>query len=275
MSTITQSRPSPAAATSGGVGFANVLRSEWTKLRTVRSTYWSLIAAAVTAIGLGAAISAANVSAYSQMSVRDRLTFDPTSVSLSGLFFAQLALGVVGVLALSAEYSTGMIRATLSAVPQRGSVLAAKAVVVAVTTLVVGLVCSFAAFWVGQAILATKALDTSLGNGEVLRAVIGGGLYLSVISLFALGLGAIIRHSAGAITALVAIVFVLPPVTFALPDAWQRNFARYLPANAGSAITNVRQQGMSLGAWAGFGVFCAWALVALAVGWHLLRRRDA
>lgn len=263
-----------APATAAPRIFGDVLRSEWTKLRTVRSTYWGVLAAIAVGVGLSAAISAANVSAYDQMTPADKATFDPASLSLAGLFFSQLAIGVVGVLTITAEFSTGMIRTTLSAVPQRGIVVAAKSVVVAVTAFAVGVVTAFAAFEVGQVIFSGKHLEVTLSDPGVLRAVIGGALYLLVLALFALGIGLIIRHSAGAITALVAIVFILPAVSQALPDTWQRDFARYLPANAGGAVTNVKSMTNMLSPWAGFAVFCGWALLALAIGGYLLRRRD-
>jgi magnesium-transporting ATPase (P-type) len=254
--------------------FVDVVRSEWTKLRTVRSTYWSVLAAIVAGVGLSAAISAATASAYSSFDAHDRLTFDPTSISLAGLFFSQLALGVVGVLGITAEFSTGMIRTTLSAVPQRGMVVVAKSLVLGVAAFVVGVITSFAAFFVGQAIFSSKHLDVSISDAGVLRAVFGGSLYLAVLVLFALGIGLLIRHSAGAITTLVGVVFILPGVTGALPDKWQHDFARYLPANAGGALTNVKVATTSLSPWVGFLVFCAWAGVALVVGGYLLRRRD-
>jgi hypothetical protein len=266
---------SPGSAAGHGGGFLDVVRSEWTKLRTLRSTYWSVLAALVLAIGLGAAVSAAAASAYATLGPSDKATFDPTSASLTGLFFAQLALGVVGVLALSAEYSSGMIRTTLCAVPRRSLVLAAKAVVVAVGAFVVGIIATVVAFFLGQLIFSSKHLNVSFSDPGVARAVVGGALYVTVLVLLALGLAAIIRNTAGAITALVGLVFVLPPVSAALPSRWQDDLARYLPANAGSSILYVNPQGHSLSPWAGFGVFCVWAAVALVVGAVLLNRRDS
>lgn len=273
--TTTAQPPVSAYADAPGGGFLSVVRSEWTKLRTVRSTYWSVLAALVLAIGLGAAISAAAASAYHTLSPSDRATFDPTAASLTGLFFAQLALGVVGVLALSAEYSSGMIRTTFCAVPRRGRVLAAKAIVVGVGGFVVGIIATVVSFLLGQLIFSSKHLNVSFSDPGVARAVIGGALYVTVLVLFSLGLAAILRNTAGAITAVVGLVFVLPPVTAALPTRWQDDLARYLPANAGSSILNVTPQSHSLSPWAGFGVFCVWALVALGIGVLLLIRRDS
>jgi ABC-2 type transport system permease protein len=254
--------------------FRDVVRSEWTKLRSVRSTYWSILAAIIVGIGLGAAISAGNAHAYSQMSPSDKLTFDPTALSTAGLFFAQLALGVIAILTISGEYSTGTIRTTIAAVPQRGYVLAAKAILVSLLGLVIGLGIAFASFFVGQAIFAPDHLNVSISDPGVLRAVIGAGLYIAVLDVFALGLGTIIRNSAGAITALTALVFILPGVSGLLPDSWQHDLSRYFPANAGGSIVAVVQQPNSLQPWAGFGVFVLWAAVSIGVGWLLLRRRD-
>jgi ABC-2 type transport system permease protein len=254
--------------------FGDVIASEWTKLRSVRSTYWSLLATIVVGIGLSAAISAGTAHSYSTMSPIDQATFDPTSISLAGFFFAQLALGVFAIITMSAEYSTGTIRTTLSAVPQRGYVLAAKAVVVGLTALVVGIVTAFSSFYVGQAIFARHHLEAALGDPGVTRAVIGSALYVTALSLFALALGTVMRHTAGAITTLTGIFFLLPIVSGLLPDSWQVNGARYFPANAGSAITNVVSVSDSLTPWHGFGVFLIWVVALLTLAWYLLRHRD-
>jgi ABC-type transport system involved in multi-copper enzyme maturation permease subunit len=254
--------------------FGDVLASEWTKLRSVRSTYWTVLTAIVLGIGLGAAISAGNASAYKTMSASDKATFDPTSLSTAGLFFAQLALGVLAILAMSSEYSTGTIRTTFSAVPQRSFILGAKSLLVGVVGLLLAVGIAFAAFFIGQAIFAGHNLNVSLSDPGVMRAVIGGGLYICVLTLFALGLATIIRHTAGAITALVAVVFIVPIVSNLLPDTWQNDFSSYLPANAGGSITQVVHQPNTLDPWAGFAVFVAWALVTLGVGWYMLRTRD-
>jgi ABC-2 type transport system permease protein len=254
--------------------FRDVLVSEWTKLRSVRSTYWSIVAAIVVGIGLGAAISAGNAHSYSHMSRQDKLSFDPTSLSTAGLFFAQLALGVMAIMAITSEYSTGTIRTSLSAVPQRGYVLAAKALLISVLSLLIATGIAFAGFFVGQAIFAGHHLQVSISAPGVLRAVIGAGLYIGALTLFALGLATILRRTAGAITALTAIVFILPGVSQLLPDSWQDNLSRYFPANAGGTITSVVHQSHTLSPWQGYFVFLAWAALMLGIGWLLLRRRD-
>jgi ABC-2 type transport system permease protein len=255
--------------------YGDVLASEWTKLRSIRSTYWCILAAIVLGVGLGALIAAANAHAYAQMSVQDKLTFDPTSISTAGLFFSQLALGVMAILAMSSEYSSGTIRTTLCAVPQRGYVLAAKSLLVAVIAMVTTLVIAFSAFFIGQQIFKGHNLNVSLSDPGVLRAVLGTALYMGGLVLFALGLATIIRHTAGAITTLVGVVFVLPAVSNAFPKTWQHDLARYFPANAGSAVINVVQTPTSsLGPWTGYAVFLIWVIAILGSGWYLLRARD-
>ncbi len=263
------------AAYSRTANFANVLRSEFTKLRSVRSTYWTLFAAIVFTVGLSVIAAIVVSSNYAGFSPNRKADFEPTQLSLGGLNLAQIAIGVLGVLTITSEYGTGMIRATLSAVPQRRMMLAAKALVFAGTALVVGLVASFVAYFVGQAILTGSAPHSSLGDPHVFLAVVGGGLYLAALGLLGLGLGAIIRASAGAISALFGLLFVPPIITALLPQSWSDTINPYLPFNAGHQIFAIRHDPGSLGSWAGFGVFCIYAAVALAAGALVIKRRDA
>jgi hypothetical protein len=253
----------------------DVVRSEWTKLRSVRSTYWTLLAAAVALIGLSALLCSIFVGRYDTLSAVDKATFNPTAFSLNGSMLAQLAMGVLGVLVITAEYSTGMIRTTFSAVPQRDTVLAVKAAVFGATAAVVGVVSSFAAFFVGQAILSSKNVGASITDPNVLRSVIGSGLYLAVLGLLALGIGALLRHTAGAIAAVFGLIFVLPGIVLALPASWSDAISKYLPSNAGSAIFRTASDRPSLAPWTGFGLFCAYAAVALIAAGVVIRRRDA
>jgi hypothetical protein len=176
---------------------------------------------------------------------------------------------------ITAEYSTGMIRATFAAVPRRNSVLAAKAAVFAAAAAVAGIVSSFAAFFVGQAILSSKHIEAHLGDPGVLRAVGGAGLYLAVLGLFALGIGALIRHSAGAIAAVFGLIFVLPGIVFALPASWSSAISKYLPSNAGEAIFRTIRDRSTLSPWVGFALFCGYAAAALVAAGVVLNRRDA
>ncbi|HWH12682.1 MAG TPA: ABC transporter permease subunit [Solirubrobacteraceae bacterium] len=271
----------PQAAYSPLTEFSNVLRSEFTKLRSVRSTYWTLFTAVILTIGLGA-IAAVVVPGH--LHLEDRATFNGARLSLGGVNLAQIAIGVLGVLVITSEYGTGMIRATISAVPQRRMLLAAKGVVFAVTALVVGEVASFAAFFVTQAILAGqhppaflgRNLQASISDPGVLRAVAGAGLYLAVLGLLGLGLGTIIRASAGAISALFGLLFVLPIFSAAvLSPSEQNTINPYLPFNAGRDIFTVHAGSGDLGPWSGFGVFCIYAVVALVVACVVIKRRDA
>ena len=254
--------------------FRDALAAEWTKIRSVRSTYWSILISIALGIGLSAAISAGTGSSYSDFSFHDRVLFDPTAISLAGLFFSQLALGVFAIMTVSAEYSSGTIRTTFAAIPRRGYVLAAKATMVGGIATVVGIGTAFAAFSVGQLVFGHYHLSVGIGHPGVARAVLGGGLYIGALVVFALGLATTIRHTAGAITALVAIVFIIPAVTQLLPDALQRNFSRYLPANAGGQITTIVSTPDALGPWTGYAVFLGWTALVLGLGWFLLRTRD-
>ncbi len=253
----------------------DVVRSEWTKFRSVRSTSWTLLVAAVAMVGLAALLCSVYVGRYSTLSATDKATFNPTSFSLNGILLAQLAVGVLGVLVITAEYSTGMIRSTFAAVPQRRTVLAAKGAVLAAAVATVGVASSLAAFFVGQAILSTKNVQAHIGDPGVLRAVIGGGLYLAVLGLLAFGIGALIRHSAGAIAAVLGLILVLPGIVFALPASWSNAISRYLPSNAGAAIFRTIRDRATLSPWVGFGLFCGYAAVALIAAGIAIQRRDA
>lgn len=255
----------------------DVVRSEWTKLRTVRSTFWSLAAAAAAIVGLGAATCAATVASAGDPGMGEMMgATDPTQVSLSGLSLAQLAIGVLGVLVIASEFGTGMIRSTFAAVPNRTLVLAAKAAVFTAVAFVVGVASSMAAFLLGQAVLRTGDGPTaSLGDPGVARAVVGAGLYLAVLGLLAFGLGAVIRHTAGAVAALFGLVLVAPLVVNFLPQEWKEDVGKYLPSTAGNAITAVQQAPNTLAPWTGLGVFLLYALAAVAVAVVLVNRRDA
>ena len=229
-------------------------------------------------LGIGALVCVVHVNRFNQLSLADKAEFEPIRFSLAGLQLAQLAIGVLGVLVITNEYTTGVIRATFAAVPQRRVVLAAKGIVFSLVTLLIGEIASFAAFFVGQAILSSKHLQAHLGDPGALRAVIGGGLYLMVIGLLALGLGSLVRHTSGAIATFFGLLLVLPGIVAALPQSWQDAIDKWLPVNAGEAI--FRRGGTfgtrhQLAPWTGFGVFCAYAAAALLAAAILLTRRDA
>ena len=255
---------------------ANVLTSEWTKIRSVRSTYWTLLSAAVTIVGLSAIVCAVFVAQYDKLSVQDKAGFDAASASLVGGILAQLAIAVLGVLVITSEYGSGMIRATFAAVPQRLTVLAAKATVFTAVTVAVTTTACFVAFFIGQGILSAKDVGVSLGAPNALRTVVGTGLYLAILGLLALGLGTLIRKTAGAITAIVGILFVLPVLSSFLPSSMEA-IQKYLPSNTAQAILSGNSSAGDdvLSAWLGLGVFFLYAAVALGAAAFALVHRDA
>ena len=284
----------------GRVGLRRAVAAEWTKLWSVRSTLWTLVATGLAVLGL-CALSTGTVSPSD-------IIDDPTRRSLVGIFLGQLIFGVLGVLVMSAEYGTGTIRSTLSAVPRRPLVLSAKILVFGVVAVVVSEILAFSAFAIGQAILSAKhAVGTSaavaqlarqlgvtvphniqgmlstgsasLGQPGVLRAVVGGGLYLAVLGLLALGLATIIRHTAGAISTFVGVVLVLPLIVEALPVSISNAVARYLPANIGLVLFSTHgppdRVGPAFSPWTGFGLLALYTVVTLVIGCWVLVRRDA
>jgi ABC-2 type transport system permease protein len=249
-----------------------VVRSEWTKFRSLRSSLYTLLLAVAFMIGLGALFSGIQAS--------QAAGFDPgqtaISTSLTGTFFAQLSIGVLGVLVITGEYSTGMIRASLAAVPARLPLLWAKLAVSAGVVFVTMLVASLVAFELGQVLLSGKHLDASLSDPGALRSVIGAALYLTVAAVTALGLGALLRNSAAAISTFVAVFFVIPPLTLLLPASWTDHFVQYLPSNAGGMlIDGTYGVAHPLSPWTGFAVMCAYAAVLLSFAAWRLRRADA
>lgn len=267
-----------ASSPVGGVRFGNVLRSEWVKLRSVRSTVWSLAVLVVASIGFTVLFTALTSAHWNdgRPAQRASVAADPTSAILGGaLGLSQLAVCVLGVLVVTAEYSTGTIRATLLAVPRRTPVLLAKAVVFGTVILVIGEAVAFVAFFVGSALLRAHA-PVAIGDPGVLRAVIGAGLYLTVLGFFSLAVGTILRHSAAAITGVIAFVLVLAPLTQLIPGTVGEHIHAYLPTEAGQLVTYTRPSSEHLlSAWQGFGVFCAWTAALLVLGGWLLHRRDA
>jgi len=270
--------PAPVAAHRPGWG--GLLASEWTKIRSVRSTVWTLILFVVITIGLGALFTWLTVANWNGPNAADRdarVALDPVGFIMgAGLGLGQLTLCVLGVLVITTEYSTGVIRASLLAVPRRLKMLTAKSVVFAALLIVVAEIVTFGSFFLGSAILHSH-VAVSLSDHNVTRAVIGAGLYLTVLGLFSLAIGGIIRHTAGAITTAIGVVFVLPILSGLLPGSWGAHINGYLPVQAGELIGQQHPPagGNVLSAWQGFGVFCLWTAVLLAIAGYLLQRRDA
>jgi ABC-type transport system involved in multi-copper enzyme maturation permease subunit len=264
----------PAGAAVQRVSQARVVRSEWTKLRSLPSTAWSLLAAVVLIVGFGALYCVLRVT-RPPSNPAALAAFDPAAVSLTGVQLAQLAVGVLGVLVFAGEYATGTIRVSLAAVPRRLPVLWGKAIVFALTTLGLCVPATVAAFLVGQSILAAERLDVSLGDPGMARAVLGSALYLAAVGLLGLGLGALLRSTAGAVAVLFGLLFGPQLLAGLLPAAWSDRVYPYLPVPAGVAVTSVRPDPASLAPWTGFGLFCLYVAVVLALAAWQLRRRDA
>lgn len=253
--------------TEGTYGLRSVARMEWCKLRTVRSTLWILVVFAVGMVGFAVLVGATGP-------VHPDPSYDPTENLFAGLALGQLAIGILGVLMLSSEFTSGSIRATFAAVPRRGLVLAAKAAVIAAVTLAAGEALAFAAFGAFQIAARHGVPHASLSQPGVLRAVLLAGAYPCLVGLIGLGLAAVIRHTVGAISTVVGLVFVLPLVL--LPLGEHNAVMKFLPEIiAENSLTAVKPIAYSLSAAAGFGMLCLYAAVALAAGGWALARRDA
>jgi ABC-type transport system involved in multi-copper enzyme maturation permease subunit len=286
----------------GRAGFIGAVKSEFTKIRSVRSTYWTLVAMFVVCVGIGALFSwgqtqrilrlesgtrfrggpippgsVANVVA----SVSAEIRSEAVAVSLFGLLFGQLIIVVLGALTITSEYSTGMVRTSLTSMPRRSTVFAAKGVVFGAVALAAGLVTSFVAFFIGQAILSSQHLNVTIGQHAVLAQVVGGGLFLAATGLLSFGIGAILRHTAGAISTGIGLMFVLLILSNFLPSppsGWfgQADFDKWMPFYAGSHLWQNQMIGVNpFSPWVGFGVFCAYAAAAIIGGLVLFQRRDA
>ncbi|MEU9455744.1 ABC transporter permease [Streptomyces sp. NPDC048277] len=251
-----------------------VVRSEWTKIRSVASTVWTLSLAVVVTVALGTLISGLANSQFGNMPERQRLSFDPTNISFAGMTLGQLGMIVFGVLVVSNEYSTGMIRTSLAAVPQRATFLFSKVAVAAGLALAVGMVTSFAAFFLGQAMLGSHRAH--LGDAGVLRAVVGGGLYMTLIALFSMGVAAMLRSPMLSLGILMPFFFLISNILGNV-DATKK-IGRFLPDQAGSHIMQVVPRAgddVPYGPWGGLGIMGLWVIAALAGGYVLLKKRDA
>jgi ABC-2 type transport system permease protein len=253
-----------------------VLQSEWTKIRTVSSTTWTLVSALVVTVAMGAALSALLKATFDDLSPQEQLTFDPTFISFSGMILGQLAMVVFGVLVVGTEYSSGMIRTSLAAVPQRATFIFSKIAVATVLALVVGMATSFLAFFLGQALLGEHR--TTIGADNVLRAVVGGGLYMGLIALFSMGVATMLRSSMLSLGILMPFFFLVSQILASVPKA--KTVARYFPDQAGSKIMQVVPDAMGsdkapYGPWGGLGIMVIWVAVALLGGYLVLKKRDA
>lgn len=260
----------------GRSGFPQAVRMEWVKVSTLRSTWWISALTLAGTIGLAIVVLRYYPSHWSHMSRANKASFDPVNDGFTGLALAQLLMAAFGVLAITSEYSGGMIRATLAAMPRRPTMLAAKAAVIGAFALVVGEIAAFGAYFAGEAVLTSPVPHATLGQPGVARAVLLAGAYLGLTALIGVGIGAIVRRSAVGVAVIAGLIFVLPPITLALPDTVQHSVQRFLPEMiAENSLTAVKPVAYSLSAWAGLGMLCLYAAVLLGAGGWLLARRDA
>jgi hypothetical protein len=251
------------------------LASEWIKLRSVQFTYLTLAFAAAAAVAVGYLVTHADVTHWATMSAQAKASFDPVSDSFSGLGLAQLGFGALGVLMITSEYASGLIRTTFAAVPRRRAVLAAKAAVVGAVTLVIGEVIAFATFFAGQWALSAHHLNVTLAHPGALRGVLGAGFYLAVTAWVGLGLGALIRHTAGAITAMAGVVFLLPQIIHSLPAPWNVQAGKYTLDLAAQQMIAQHPAPGYFGAGLSVLIVTAYAAAALTAAALLITRRDA
>jgi hypothetical protein len=265
----------PRLESSGRLAFRRVLLSEWTKLRSVRSTKWSLVAGFLLTIAFPVIFSFVTRSHWSSMSPSERADRHPLDIALAGVNVAQLAVAVLGVLLISAEYSTGSIRSTFTAVPKRLPVLWAKLFDYAVVSLVLMVPAVLASFFASQAIIhSIPQLELSFTQPGVARSVLGGAVYVMLVGVFALAIGAIVRNTAGGIATFAAIFFVLPPLMFTLPTSWNNAISQYLPSEAGRQIFALHHAAHTLTPLTGGLVFVAYCGAAILIAAVLLVRRD-
>ncbi len=274
--TTLNTRLSPLPPATGRAGLRGAIASEFTKIRSVRSTYWTLAALLVVSIGIGAAITGGTEASFSH-NPANKAAFDATQISLIAFFeIGQLIIAVIAAMVITSEYSTGMIRTSLTAQPRRGTVYAAKAIVLTSLTLIVSLITSFVAFFVGQALLSSSGVSASLfhsvtipqnaivncpqkgvggGGGlppgckvvfsgtyvisptTVLLAIIGCALFVTLVAILAFGVGALVRHTAAAIAIAIAALFIIPVLEQALPNEWRWDIMRFLPDAANRVVS--------------------------------------
>jgi hypothetical protein len=247
-----------------------VIRSEWTKFRSLRSSWWTIATSTALTIGFGVATSFAAAAEKTSSSLPN----DVAARSEIGTIFAQLALGTLAVLLVSGEYGTGMIRSSMAAVPKRLPVLWAKLSVYVAVVLPVALAVSLAAFQLGQVLWRAQGrTPVSLGDDGVLQIVVGASLYLTVAGIIALALGTLLRGTTGGITVVVGLFFVFPIVMQAMPERIAEA-GRFLPSNAGGALSRITTSPHPLEPWTGFGLLCCYAIVLVAAAAWRLRRTD-
>ena len=314
MATMTTSdvRLSALPPASGQAGLRGVIASEFTKIRSVRSTYFTIAALVVVSVGIATLIGFGISQTIHNQPWQKAGTDGTQSILIPFFELGQLIIAVVGAMAITSEYSTGMIRTSLTAMPRRGTVYLAKLIVLTVVSFVISVVTSFLAFFVGSLTLGNSGVAGSLfhnvtvprdvnmspgpggPNGQphyqfigsevitpahVLTAIIGSALFVTVVALIAFGLGAIIRHTAGAITSAIGLMFVLSIIVQILPQTWRDDIIRFMPDAAGRVISSTLPQHDDMvhlwSTWPQFLVTVIWMVVFVGVGGYLFRKRDA
>ncbi|MEU6247953.1 ABC transporter permease [Glycomyces sp. NPDC047010] len=279
MTTVELQETRPARTVVKKVTFGRVLRSEWTKFRTLRSS-WITLGLGLVLLGVFGAVASFTYSPDAAAGMggppgADTGSSDAVSLALTGLSFASLVVGVLGVLLTAGEYSTGMIRSTLAAVPKRLPVLWAKGLVAGISVFTVTTVGAFAAFLVGRIGLDGESIALSLTDDGVVRSLVGAGLYLGLVAMFGVGIGALVRSPAGGIAALAGILLILPGLASLLPDSWYDTLSPYFPSNAGGAVYALTESSGSLSPGAGIAVFAGWVVLMFAAAALRLKRTDA
>jgi hypothetical protein len=254
--------------------FTNVIASEWTKLRSLRSSWVAFALTVIGTIGIAVLVCAETAAHSKPLGPSDVVNFEPANLSMSGWNLSQLIVGVLAVVVITGEYGSGLIRTTFAAIPRRREVLAAKALVVGALVLVTAMACSFTSFFLGQWLLHRTGTTTTIGAPGVLHVVAGSALYIVLIALLGLGIGTIVRSTAGATGALLGILFVPPVLAEAFPSSWHNAIQKYAPLNAGSQIMNLHRPSAALGPWAGLGLLALYTTAALVAAFVLIGTRD-
>ncbi|MET0932862.1 MAG: ABC transporter permease [Mycetocola sp.] len=266
----------PASGSRSPVRFSGILRSEWIKLRSLRSTVWSYAMLILVSLGLAILMAVTLNAQVTQPLPADVQVGFLAQIASFPVALGQLIVAVLGVLVISGEYSTGMIRSTFSAVPRRLPVLWAKSAVLFVSTFLVGLVATVGAYLVGSPILAANDIAAPITDPDVLRAIVGGALYLALVALFALGVGTAIRSSAGGIATVLGIVLILPTILQLIPADWAQDVVPYLISDAGLGLVGLQSDiPGSLEPWQQLAVVLGWVAASLTAGAILMKRRDA
>lgn len=260
---------------SHNVTLGSILRSEWLKFRSVRSSIVGVVVTFVLTIGIGALVTTLVRTHWASATFATKVTFDPVSTSLVGIIFAQFAVGIIGALFVTSEYTAGSIRTTLAAVPRRVELAFGKLIVLLASMLVVSEIAAFVTFLMGQAIFRGVVPTASLASAQTLRAVILAGLYLTLLAAFVYSLGLILRHSVTTISVFVSLLLVVPLILFSLPTSWQNDSRRFLPAELGHAMTSTTAVPHDFGAWTALAILAAYVVVLFSIGTTMFLRRDA